>query len=167
MDLSAYDCLYSFEDVNKAIAEQAMQLNRDFANSDCVCITVMNGGMIYTGMLLPRLHFLLELDYVHATRYRNSTRGYELEWVAKPKISLLGKTVLLLDDIYDQGITLSEIEKNCLDLGAKTVEKVVMLTKKITQIDAPQHYSIPKYSGLNVPDRYVFGMGMDYEGKIS
>ncbi|MGB5396526.1 MAG: hypoxanthine-guanine phosphoribosyltransferase [Gammaproteobacteria bacterium] len=127
-------------------------------------LCVMNGGIVFTGHLVTRLEFDLDLDYVHATRYRNQTKGGEvLNWLAEPHTSLQDRTVVILDDILDEGITLDEIIKYCKAKGAKQVISVVLLRKIhercIKGVDCD-------YTALEVDDRYVFGFGMDYKGGL-
>lgn len=127
-------------------------------------LCVMNGGIIFTGHLLTRLQFDMDIDYLHATRYRNQTKGGdEIHWAAEPRTPMEGRTVVILDDILDEGVTLSEIIKYCKSKGAKEVISVVLLRKiherTIKGVDCD-------YTALEVDDRYVFGFGMDYMGGL-
>jgi hypoxanthine phosphoribosyltransferase len=102
----------------------------------------------------------LEVDYVHASRYQNETVGTTLTWQALPALDLNNRTVLLLDDILDEGITLLAIQEKCLALGAKNVLSAVLVEKKLTH---PKPVSAD-FIGLEVHDCYVFGYGMDAYG---
>ena len=115
-----------------------------------------------TGQLLPRLNFPLELDYIHATRYLGTTAGGELHWLKYPTISLLDRTVLVIDDILDEGLTLSAIVEYCQRAGARQVLTAVMLEKQHARKAAIK----ADFVGLLVPDRYVFGYGMDYQDQL-
>jgi hypoxanthine phosphoribosyltransferase len=110
-------------------------------------------------LLLLRLGFPLRLDYVHATRYRGTTRGGELEWIKRPRTSLRDEHVLIVDDIFDEGITLELIARHCRAQGARSVHSAVLVEKQ----RARQCDYRPDFVGLEVADRYVFGMGMDYK----
>jgi hypoxanthine phosphoribosyltransferase len=135
---------------------------RDSASSRPVFLTVMHGGLPFAGQLALDIgaHGLdLEFDYLHATRYRGATSGGELVWKHRPATPLGGRRVLLVDDIVDEGHTLAAVRDWCLGEGAIEV-RIAALTVK-------QHYRcVPglsaDYLGLPVPDRYVFGYGMDY-----
>ena len=72
-------------------------------------ICVMIGGLVPLGNLLHRLDFPLEVDYVHATRYRGDITGGDIHWKVRPSTNLAGRTVLVVDDILDGGITLAAI----------------------------------------------------------
>lgn len=156
--LAAADCLYDQKAVEAALDRMAEEITRELGDQDPLVITVMHGGLLPAGMLLPRLRFPLQTDYLHATRYDGKTRGGALRWVARPSRPLEGRTVLLVDDIYDEGHTLAAIVRECLAEGAERVYSAVLLDK---QHGRKADYR-PEFIGLPVVDRYVFGMGMDY-----
>jgi len=124
-----------------------------------VFLTVMNGGLIFGAALALAIPADLEFDYVHATRYRGGTQGNELLWIKQPRLALAGRTVLLADDILDEGYTLRAIRDFCLDQGARRVLIAVLCQKRHGRT-APG--VVADFVGVDVPDRYVFGFGMDY-----
>ena len=153
------DLIHDRETVSQALDAMAAQIAARLSDAAPLVLCVMNGGLIPTGLLLDRLPFPLQLDYVHATRYRGETTGAHLQWRQKPDASLEGRTVLLIDDILDEGVTLQTIRAWCREQGPKEVLSAVLVEKlhdrKQTPIEAD-------FVGLTVPDRYVFGYGMDY-----
>ena len=154
------ELLHSEDEVERAIVKMAKDITNDLHKTDPIVLPVMIGGLILAGKLIPQLDFPLQLDYIHATRYRSGTSGYELNWIKKPEKSLRDKTVLLIDDILDEGITLAAIVDYCYEAGAKKVLTSV-LVEKILDKDKPLKKA--DYTGLTIPDRYVFGYGMDYQ----
>ncbi|MFM2396708.1 MAG: hypothetical protein RLZZ434_1290 [Pseudomonadota bacterium] len=112
--LAQADCLHSADAVDAAIGRIAQELTAALAEAEPVVMCVMTGGLFFAGQLLGRLTFPLHLDYVHASRYQNNTAGTQLSWQAQPKMDLTGRTVVLLDDILDEGITLLAIKERCL-----------------------------------------------------
>lgn len=152
------DCLHDAAAVHAALDRMAAAIAAELRDSDPLVITVMQGGLVPAGLLLPRLDFPLQVDYLHATRYNGQTRGGEIQWVARPVQPLDGRVVLLVDDIYDEGHTLAAIVRACLAAGARRVYSAVLLDK---QHGRKADYR-PDFIGLPVADRYVFGMGMDY-----
>lgn len=152
--------IHSAESVATAIAQMAADVTALLKDDSPVVICVMGGGVVFTGQLLTQLNFPLELDYVHASRYENQTIGKALVWKALPKLDLTGRTVLLLDDILDEGITLKEIQDKCYALGAAKVLTAVLIEKKL---DHPKPITAD-FIGLEVPNEYVFGCGMDVYG---
>ncbi|MFC3606878.1 hypoxanthine-guanine phosphoribosyltransferase [Stutzerimonas tarimensis] len=156
------DCLYNEEEVEAAIEAVAGQINAELAERNPVVFCVMNGGLIFSGKLLTKLHFPLELSYLHATRYRNQTSGGELFWKAKPEVSFIDRHVLIIDDILDEGHTLSAIIEFCRHAGAAAVYTAVLVDKDHQRKASPDLKA--DYVGLSCEDRYVFGYGMDYKG---
>jgi hypoxanthine phosphoribosyltransferase len=156
------DCLFDESQVEAALDAMAVAISGRLAQADPVAVCLMNGGVVPFGRLLTRLHFPLQVDYVHATRYGARIKGGELEWIAGPFVPARGRTILLVDDILDEGTTLAAIEKRYRADGAKQVFKAV-LTRK----DRPRKIPVDvDFVGLDIPDRYVFGYGMDYKGYL-
>ncbi|RMA81148.1 hypoxanthine-guanine phosphoribosyltransferase [Umboniibacter marinipuniceus] len=154
------ECLYDHQTVCASIEVLAASLNHDFADKQPVVLVVMTGGAIVAGHLLPQLSFPLELDYIHATRYQGKMTGEKVRWLVQPQISLIGRDVLIIDDIHDVGLTLGEINSYCMERGATSVTSAVLLLK-----NHPRKASVPcDYHALEVDDRFVFGFGMDYKG---
>ncbi|HET9114090.1 MAG TPA: hypoxanthine-guanine phosphoribosyltransferase [Burkholderiales bacterium] len=154
------ELIHSAEEVNQAILQLALDITADYTEKNPLILTVMNGGIMFAGQLLPLLRFPLSCDYIHASRYRNATRGGELEWIALPREPVQGRHVLLLDDILDEGQTLAAIKTRLLSLGAQQVACAVLTNKNIEKSKPVR----AEYIGLNLPDRFVFGCGMDVFG---
>lgn len=138
----------------------AEQISESLADSRPLLLPVMLGGLYLCGQLMSRLDFPLEIDYLHATRYRDKLHGDDLRWPVDPSDKVAGRTLLLIDDILDQGITLNGIIERLKKTGALDIKSVVLCAK---QCERPVDVDIT-FTGLNVPDRYVFGCGMDYKG---
>lgn len=164
--LESAELIYDARQIEQALDKLANKINEtmvqlDTGDQPILAICIMNGGLILTGQLLPRLNFPLQVDFIHATRYRNQTSGGELEWKVEPHQPLLGRSLLILDDILDEGYTLDAVVRYCRDKGASHVITAVMVEKK-------HHRRKPgiscEFIGLPVEDRYVFGFGMDYKG---
>lgn len=154
-------CLFNLLEVERGLDKILASITQDLQHKRPIIIGVMRGALALTGYMLPRLPFYLELDYVHASRYQKQLVGGELLWLHEPHIPLAGRCVLLVDDILDQGITLKAISEKCYALGASEV-KIAVLCKKI--IPGFEPAIAADYIALEVPDAYVFGYGMDYEG---
>ncbi|MDZ4099876.1 MAG: hypoxanthine-guanine phosphoribosyltransferase [Methylophilaceae bacterium] len=158
--LDGADLLLSAQDVDNAIAGMATQIMVDIGDTKPLVLCVMGGGVVFTGQLLPQLNFPLEFDYVQASRYHNNTSGQHLVWKVMPSDNVKGRTVLVLDDILDEGHTLAAIREKCLTLGATRVVIAVLVEKTLDKSKPVK----ADYVGLQVPDRYVFGCGMDVYG---
>lgn len=156
------DCLYSAEEVEAAIARMAGEISARLNGKNPLVLCVLTGALIPTGALLTRLDFPLELDYIHATRYGSATSGGSLHWIAHPRLSLKGRTVLVVDDILDEGATLAAIVEHCRAEGAEEVLSAVFTEKRHDRKNGLK----ADFAGLEVEDRYVFGYGMDYKGYL-
>ena len=148
------------QDVQAAIEGLAAQLTERLRDAYPLVLVVMGGAIVFAGQLLPRLRFPLDLDYVHATRYGAATQGGGLIWRVSPPPETSGRTVLLLDDILDQGRTLRAIRDQLLAQGATQVLSAVLVEKELAATKPIR----ADFVGLHIPDRFVFGCGMDAKG---
>lgn len=153
-------CLYTTEEVEAALDTMALKIHEQLHDQNPVIICVMIGGLVLLGNLLPRLDFPLEVDYVHATRYRGELSGGEIHWKVKPATNLNGRTVLIVDDILDGGITLAAILEEVKAMGAQQVYSAVLVDKYRKRV--PNGLQKADFVGLQVEDHYIFGYGMDY-----
>lgn len=156
------DLLVTPDEVSGAIAKMAEEITEQLKESRPVVLCVMNGGLIFAGQLLTRLHFPLDVDYTQATRYGNETSGGTLEWRVMPRVDLKGRTVLLVDDILDEGVTLDALARYCREQGAHEVLLAVLVEKLHLRKVTPGMRA--DFSGLEVGDRFLFGYGLDYKG---
>lgn len=150
--------------VQAAVEKIASQLNRRFDNekepSFPLVLSVMGGAVIFSGQLLPRLTFPLEFDYIHVTRYGREDKGGRVEWKREPQVNVLGRTVIVLDDILDEGETLAHIKRRLLAMGAAEVLLAIFADKDLGKAKPVT----PDYLGLTLPNRFVVGFGMDAYG---
>lgn len=156
------DLLKSKEEVEAALDSLAADITARLADKMPVVYSIMNGGLVVAGQLLTRLKFPLEQGYMHATRYRGETSAQaDLQWQAPPSVPMDGRTVLIIDDIFDEGYTLEAVVEACKAQGAAEVLTAVLVDK---QHDRKAPGMKVDFVGLEVEDRYVFGFGMDYRG---
>ena len=149
--------------IEHEIEKLAQSITERLTGTKVLVLCVMQGGLMFTGKLMPHLPLDAEFDYIHATRYSEKTRGETLEWITYPKKPLKDRTILILDDILDEGHTLAGIQAYCEEQGAKEVISAVLLQKKHERL----HETVEcDYIALEVDDHYVFGYGMDYKGKL-
>jgi hypoxanthine phosphoribosyltransferase len=148
------------EDVDRAIERIASEVTARFRDAYPLVLCVMNGALFFGGKLLPLLRFPLHLDYVHASRYGAEIDGRAVRWKVEPPESVAGRAVLVLDDILDAGDTLAAIKARVLERGATSCH-VAVLTDKMTGRAKPVQ---PDFVGLTIPDRFVFGCGLDAFG---
>ncbi|MSN26580.1 MAG: hypoxanthine-guanine phosphoribosyltransferase [Geobacter sp.] len=160
--MSEAELLVSEFEITSAIKRIAHEITTELKNSNPLVICVMNGGLIFAGQLLTQLNFPLQVEYIHATRYGHETNGSSLDWKVKPTENMIGRTVLLLDDILDEGITLAAIADYCRQQGAKSVSMAALVEKLHLRKVKPGMRA--DFCGIEVGDRFLFGYGLDYKG---
>jgi hypoxanthine phosphoribosyltransferase len=157
--LAHSDVLFTRDQLDAEIARMGREIDTALAGERPVFLTVMHGALIFAGQLALAMKTDLEFDYVHATRYRGATSGSDLHWLRRPEVPLNGRTVVLVDDILDEGHTLKAVRGACVEMGATRVLLAVLCTKlhdrRAEGIEAD-------FNGVDLPDRYVFGYGMDF-----
>jgi len=159
--LAAAECIHPFSAIETALDKMAIEITKKLEDTNPIILCVMIGALIPTGHLVTRLKFPLQLDYIHATRYRGATQGGELHWLVEPRNNLKDRTVLIVDDIMDGGLTLQAIIDFCKKSGAKTVHTAVMVNKKRTR--EPGVNFEPDFSGLETENKFLIGFGLDYD----
>lgn len=155
------ECLYTLSDINQALDCMALEITDTLKDTNLLVLCVMTGALITTGHLVTRLPFPLELDYLHATRYRGATRGGDLHWLVEPRKKIADRTILIIDDIMDGGLTLAAIIDYCRQAQAKAVYSAVLVSK-----NRPREPGVdfePNFVGLTTEDKYLFGFGLDYD----
>lgn len=154
------DLLHGATEIELTLDRMGEQITDAMADAYPIVLCVMCGAVVFAGKLLPRLEFPLEFDYLHVTRYRDGTQGGAIEWSVMPHKNLQGRNVLLLDDILDEGHTLAATKARLLELGAADVKIAVLADKHIDRAKP----IAADFIGMHLPNRYVFGMGMDAYG---
>ncbi|MDO8930852.1 MAG: hypoxanthine-guanine phosphoribosyltransferase [Rhodocyclaceae bacterium] len=158
--LAAADLVVAADEIQASLDRLAGEIGARLQASNPLVLTVMGGAVVFAGQLLPRLAFPLACDYLHVTRYGDVTTGGELAWVVEPRTPVVGRTVLVLDDILDEGVTLAAVKERLLAQGAVACLVAVLSEKELGR---PKPITAD-FVGVRLPDRFVFGCGMDIEG---
>jgi hypoxanthine phosphoribosyltransferase len=158
--LEESDQLFAEEAVRAAVVRMAKEISARLKDDFPVVLSVMGGAAVFTGQLLPLLRFPLEFGAIEVTRYNNDIQGREITWRLPPRDNVRDRVVLVVDDILDEGITLAAIHKRLTEMGARTVFSAVFADKAIGR---PKPVAAD-FVGVTVPNRYVFGFGMDAYG---
>jgi hypoxanthine phosphoribosyltransferase len=162
--LAGAELIFDEAAVQKAVDKVAQQLNQRFNPEDGtpfpLVLGVMGGAVVFCGQLLTRLKFPLEFDYMHVTRYGGKDQGGKIEWKVIPRSSVQGRTVIVLDDILDEGETLAHVKERLLEMGAAEVVLTVFADKEIGKAKPVT----ADYIGLSLPNKFVVGYGMDAYG---
>lgn len=159
--LDTADVLFTAEQCDAALERMAAEITADLGDAYPMLLPVMGGAVVFTGKLLPLLRFPLDFDYVHVSRYGDKLEGGNFNWTRAPELHKVeGRDVLILDDILDEGQTMRVITEQVMAMGAKSC-KCAVFANKLIEKEKP---ITADYVGLNVPNRYVFGYGMDVSG---
>ena len=158
--LESADVIHDEGAVQKAVGEVAAAISARLADKYPLVLCVMTGGVVFCGQLMTRLNFPLDFDYLHATRYGPETQGGKISWRTAPWTSVKGRSVLVVDDILDEGLTLAAVRESLLRLGATEVLTAVFSDKE----NGKNKPLKADFVGLSLPDRFVFGFGMDAGG---
>ena len=156
--LASSSLLASRQEVQDALSRMAAAINAHYGERPIVLLVVMTGAMMPAAWLATRLTMPLVLDFIHATRYEGGTEGGEISFRVAPRFDLAGQDVLVVEDIFDVGLTLQTISRYCREQGARSVHSAV-LVRKIHERGTTGE--VPDFIGLDVEDRYIFGCGMD------
>jgi len=146
------------EEVLAAIDRMAAEINECYGDRPIVLLVVMTGAVMPAAWLASRLSMPLRMDFVHATRYQGGTEGGAIRFRVPPRLDLRGEDVLVVEDIFDVGLTLQAIERYCREQGARSVRSAVLVRKIHDRATTGEE---PAFIGLDVEDRYIFGCGMD------
>ncbi len=158
--LEEADLIASAEQVEQAIVSVAAAIGARYAEQFPLVLCVMNGGVFFCGKLLAKLAFPLTLDYVHASRYGEGLTGRDIVWRMLPSDNVAGRHVIIVDDILDAGVTLGAIRDKVLEKGALSVSLAVLAEKHLNR----EKPVAPDFLGITLPDRFVFGCGLDAGG---
>lgn len=158
------ELVLSEEQVQQAVAKVAGELRRDYERRHPLLIAIMGGSVVFAGDLLKILDFPLEFDTAVVSRYRSDLVGSSIEWRARPRVSPMGRDVVLVEDILDAGVTLAAVRLELLAAGARSVEIAAFCEKDFGAERNEAKPARAKYLGAMVPDRFVFGYGMDAAG---
>ncbi|MEH6504294.1 MAG: hypoxanthine-guanine phosphoribosyltransferase [Cycloclasticus sp.] len=156
------ECLLDEVGVEAMFNRLSTEISACCEQQNPLILCVMTGAVVAVGMLLPRLNFPLEVDYIHATRYQGQLVGEELVWRQLPITSLKNRTVIIVDDVLDEGVTMAKLQEYCMAEGAKRCYTAVLVDKAI-QKEKPIKAD---FVGFQAGNDYLFGLGMDYKGYL-
>lgn len=159
--LANAELLLAKEQIEQIFDRLSVQIKKEYEQKTPLILAVMKGGYFTASELIKRLNFPLELDYLEATRYGKNTSGASLRWLHQPETQIESRDVILVDDVFDQGITLAEISTHLLNSGVKSLKSLVLIEKQLEDRNIDFY---PDYVGAKLPNKFLFGCGMDIGG---
>lgn len=156
-----FKLLYPFSQILQVIRQIAVKLNKDYKNSDSpVFISVLNGAFMFTGDLMKEIDFQASISFIKVASYFGEQSSGEIKELIGLNEDLKGKDVIILEDIIDTGFTVEYIYDQLMKLNPNSVKIVSLFYKK----DAYQGNLKIDYTGISIPDKFILGYGLDYNG---
>jgi hypoxanthine phosphoribosyltransferase len=152
--------LLSTEIINEKVKELGAEISRDYAGKDLILINVLKGGFIFIADLVRHISIPVTIDFMAISSYGSSTKTSGVVQVIKDlQENIVGKHVLIIEDIIDTGLTLNYLIKNLKSREPESINVCVLLDKSPRRIID----NLPiKYKGFDIPDYFVIGYGLDY-----
>jgi hypoxanthine phosphoribosyltransferase len=148
------------DQIEEAVKELAFRINQDYAGKDLVIVPVLNGAFMFAADLIKRLNFACEITFIKIASYQGVSSTGEVEEVLGLEKDIMGRHVLIVEDIVDTGVTMHEVTKSLKELGPASLEIATFLQKP----DALSRNLKLKYVGMKIPNKFVVGYGLDYDG---
>lgn len=149
-------------EVEAAYQRLAAAIQPEVAVGDCVLLGVLLGGAVPLVHIAGLLRGDLRIDTCRVGRYGDETRGGTPQWICPPRMEIRGQHVVLIDDIFDEGITLEFVAAHCRQQGVRKLSTAVLVRKRHDRVSGSL---VPDHVGLETGDEYLFGCGMDYQGR--
>lgn len=148
------------ETIQKRIDELARQVNRDLAGKEVVFLGILNGAFLFAADLFRRINFSARISFVKLASYQGTASSGTIKELIGWNEDIKNKTIVVIEDIVDTGNTLERIVDELVIRKAAEVRIAAMLYK-------PDAYTkkIPlDYIGFEIPNNFVVGYGLDYDG---
>lgn len=155
--------LIDAESIDRRVGEMAAEIARDCEGEVVTVVALMDGALFFVADMLRKIDLPIRLITLSASSYHGGTASSGSLRVAwPPGLDLKGQTVLLLDDILDTGLTLSEIRLHLKAMGPRWLRCGVLLSKKRERA----REVVAEYVGFEIEDEFVVGYGMDFDGRF-
>lgn len=156
------EVLFSEEKIMDTVKEIAKKISKDYEGKDLLVVGVLKGSVLFTSDLIKNITIPCEIDFMAVSSYGNSSETSGVVRILKDlDHSIEGKDLLIVEDIVDSGVTLNYLLEYLKTRKANSVEIAALLTK-------PSRRKVElevKYSGLEVPDEFLVGYGLDFAEK--
>jgi hypoxanthine phosphoribosyltransferase len=159
MDEDISSVMVSADAIQKRVAELGEAITSDYASKELVLIWILNGALLFAADLIRNIKLPVRVDCIRVSSYKRAMRPIT-EPVVKHDIHLNieGRSVLLVDDVFDTGKTLQRVVKELKALKPESIETCVLLDKKTNRTITAK----PSYIGFEIPDQFVVGYGLDF-----
>lgn len=156
------EVLISREELNKKVKELGAIISKDYKGQELMLIGVLKGGFVFLADLIREITIDIDLDFMSVSSYGSSTKSSGVVRIIKDiETNIQEKHILIVEDIVDTGLTINYLKEIIMARGPKSVKICAMLdkpSKRKTNIELD-------YKGIEIPDEFVIGYGLDYGGK--
>ncbi len=149
-----------FEKIDGAIAKIAEQLNTNVADKDPLLICILNGSFMFAADVMKKLNFPCQISFVKMSSYEGTGSTGSVKELIGLTEKIEGRTVVILEDIIDTGYTIEKVKKQMLGYGVADLKIASLLLKP----DALKVDVNVDYVGLEIPNDFIVGYGLDYDG---
>jgi hypoxanthine phosphoribosyltransferase len=150
----------SAKSIEEAVHRLAKELQRDYAEKTPLFLPVLNGSFVFAADLIREANLTCRVSFVKHASYQGTASTGQLKTLIGLNESIFGQDIILVEDIMDSGLTLSQVAEELKNLGTKSVEIVTLLRKE----PARKHAIQPRYIGFDIDNEFVVGYGLDYDG---
>ncbi len=155
-----FEVLLDASEIQRRIEELGKQISNDYATNPPLFIGVLNGVFMFAAELFKNLTIQAEISFVKISSYSNTTSTGEVKQLLGLNEPIFKRDIIILEDIVDSGKTMIKLVEMIKDLGPKSLQIASLLFKP----DALNHNIDVKYVGFEIPDKFVVGYGLDYNG---
>ena len=155
------EVLISEEEIQNKVKELGKKITEDYRGKNLFLLGILKGAVPFMADIMRKIDLDLEYDFMDVSSYQGTRSLGEVRILKDISTSIVGKDILIVEDIIDTGITLNYLTKVLKSRGANSIEIVTMLSKPSRRkVDLPV-----KYNGFEIEDNFVIGYGMDYDEK--
>lgn len=155
-----FEIFISSKKIKQRIQELVIQINGDYVNKNPLFLSILNGAFVFAADIFREITVPAEVSFIKLKSYRKMETSGKVKELIGLEENIYDRNIVIIEDIVDTGKTLHHILEEFSDLGAKSIEIVTLLYK-------PNANKIPlnlKYVGFEIPNDFVVGYGLDYEG---
>lgn len=149
------------EDIRKAIMEVGQRLNDELGDKNPLFLVVLNGAFVFAADILRTFRYDCDISFIKLSSYVGTKTTHTVREVIGLDTNVKDRTVVLIEDIIDTGITMDHIIQQMKQMEARDVKTATMLFKP----DAIEKDFPIDYRGMDIPNDFIVGYGLDYNGK--
>ncbi|MDN5214428.1 hypoxanthine phosphoribosyltransferase [Fulvivirgaceae bacterium BMA12] len=155
-----FKVLLDYEQISKRVMELAAAINHDYEGKNPLFIAIMNGAFMFAADLMKHVHIPSEITFIKVNSYQATKSTGNVKELIGLQENIFKRNLIIIEDIVDTGNTISHLLEDFNTLGADSIEIVALLHKP----EAVKKKVAIKYQGFSIPNKFVVGYGLDYDG---